>query len=603
MKNAFAIVTLAGLLTACAAPLRQAAPEPAAPAPAPAAASATAPEPEPVAAVAEPEEAPAPAQRLPNVALSKELLYKLMKAELEFRKGNWQPAYLSMMVAAQQTRDPRLAQRATEMAMSARQGEPTLAAIRLWRELAPESEEASQYHLAFIVMSDNIAEAEPILAERLKTAAAGERGLAMFQAQQLLARAKDKAGAAAMLERLVAPYAATLEAHVVLAQAAYGRGDKEGAAREAAAALAIKPDSEIAVLMLAQVSGDEAAAEKVLAQFLAAHPGAREVRSAHARTLVSGKQYGPARDEFLALLKGQPDNLGTLYALGVMSLQLNDNKGAEDYFTRFAQALAAKPDSEADGSKVFVILAQLAEERGDTKAALQWLDKVEQGEGGAWFNAQLKRAALVAKQGDVPGARKLVAGLAPTQPAEQAQLVLADGQILRDAGQVEAAYAVMRAGVEKYPTNPDLLYDFALLAEKTGRLDVMEASLRKVMREVPDNHHAYNALGYSLAERNVRLQEAYELIDKALKLAPGDPFIMDSMGWVQYRLGNLSAAEAQLRQAYALRSDPEIAVHLGEVLWQKGDKADAQKLWREARSKDPQNDTLKNTLARLRLSL
>jgi Flp pilus assembly protein TadD len=175
--------------------------------------------------------------------------------------------------------------------------------------------------------------------------------------------------------------------------------------------------------------------------------------------------------------------------------------------------------------------------------------------------------------------------------------------MLRDAGRVEDAYALLQAGVERFPANPDLLYDFALIAEKTGRLDVMEKSLREVMQQAPDNHHAYNALGYSLAERNVRLTEALELIDKALKMAPGDPFIMDSMGWVQYRLGNLNAAELQLRQAYALRSDPEIAVHLGEVLWHKGQKADAQKLWREARAKDPKNDTLRNTLARLHLSL
>jgi len=138
-----------------------------------------------------------------------------------------------------------------------------------------------------------------------------------------------------------------------------------------------------------------------------------------------------------------------------------------------------------------------------------------------------------------------------------------------------------------------------LMAEKIGRLDVMEASLRSVMKLAPDNHHAYNALGYSLAERNVRLPEALALVDKAMKMAPDDPFIMDSMGWVQYRLGNLDQAEVHLRRAYALRSDVDIAVHLGEVLWQKGLKADAQKLWREARAKDPQNDTLKSTVARL----
>lgn len=595
MKNAFAIVTLAGLLSACTPPLRQDAPAVAA---APSVAA-----PEPADADAEAAEAPALDQHLPNVALTKDLLYKLLKAEIEFRKGNWQAPYLTMLAAARQTRDPRLAQRATEMALAAKQGEQTLAAIRLWRELAPDSEEAAQYYLGFVILSDNLAEAEPIFRQRLAAAAPAERGLAMFHVQQFLARAKDKAAAAAMTERLMAPYAGAMEAHIVLAQSAFARGAADVAMNEARAALALKPDSEIAVLTLAQVTTDEREGAAVLEKFLAAHPGAREVRAAHARVLVTRKQFEPARREFLTLLKDQPDNLGTLYALGIMSLQLNDQAGAEGYFIHFTKALADHPDDERDASKVYLILSQLAEERGDVKGAMAWLDKVEQGDGSNWFGAQLKRAQLVAKQGDVDGARKLLAAVPAPQPGEQAQVQMTDSQILRDAGRLPEAYALLEAAVAKFPTNADLLYDFAMLAEKTGRLDVMEASLRKVMQQAPDNHHAYNALGYSLAERNVRLPEALALIDKALKMAPGDPFIMDSMGWVQYRLGNLTAAESQLRQAYALRNDPEIAVHLGEVLWQKGQKADAQKLWREARAKDPKNDTLKNTLARLHLSL
>jgi Flp pilus assembly protein TadD len=142
-----------------------------------------------------------------------------------------------------------------------------------------------------------------------------------------------------------------------------------------------------------------------------------------------------------------------------------------------------------------------------------------------------------------------------------------------------------------------------MLAEKNNQLDVMEASLRKIMDIAPGNQHAYNALGYSLAERNIRLQEAYTLIEKALQLAPEDPFILDSMGWVQYRLGRIKEAEAVLRRAYELRPDAEIAVHLGEVLWVKGQKEDAQKFWRDAQTKDPQNDTLKSTLARLNVNL
>jgi len=459
-------------------------------------------------------------------------------------------------------------------------------------------------------MSDNLAEAEPILRARLAAAPAAERGMAMFHAQQLLARAKDKGSAVAMTERLMAPYADTMEAHIVLAQAAFARGSGAVALKEARTALALKPDAEIAALTLAQVTDDEAGSAAVLSAFLASNPGARDVRAAYARVLVSGKQYALARQQFLVLQQVQPDNLGTLYALGIVSLQLNDQAGAEQYFVRFTDVLAANPDEERDASKVFVILAQLAEERGDLPGAMKWLDKVEQwaggegeGAGAGWFNAQLKRAHVLGKGGDIDAARTLLASLPAAQPAEQAQVLLTEAQILRDAARVADAYALMQAAVAKFPQNADLLYDFALLAEKTGHLDVMEKSLRTVIEQAPDNHHAYNALGYSLAERNVRLQEALALIDKALSLAPGDPFIMDSMGWVQFRLGNLNAAETQLRQAYTLRSDPEIAVHLGEVLWQKGQKADAQKLWREARAKDPKNDTLKNTLTRLNASL
>jgi tetratricopeptide (TPR) repeat protein len=593
LKNAFVIVTLSGLLSACALAQPPAPAQPAVSDPAPPAA------PEAEAAA----DAAAPEEHLPNVALTSDLLYKLMKAEIEFRNGSWQGPYLTMLTAAQQTRDPRLARRAAEMALASRQGGESMAAIRLWRELAPDSEEAAQYYLGLVILSDNIGEAEPIFRSRLQQATPATRGLAMFQVQQLLSRAKDKGAAAAMLERLMAPYGNTFEAHVVLAQTAFGRGAAELAVKEARTALSLKPDSEIAVLTLAQVTDDEAQVTAVLEKFIAANPGAREVRAAHARLLVSQKQYARARDEFLALLKVQPDNLGTLYALGLMSMQLDEPAAAERYFNRFVDVLAAHPDDQRDPSRVLMILSQLAEERGDLKAATQWLEKIDANDPRAYFSAQIKRAQLIGKQGDLDGARRFLATLKADEPSEQAQIVLAQGQILRDAGKLEEAYQQFEAGAKQFPANPDLLYDFALVAERTGRPEVMEKALREVMVQAPDNHHAYNALGYSLAERNVRLQEAYQLIDKAMKMAPDDPFIMDSMGWVLYRLGNLAEAEAQLRRAYKLRSDPEIAVHLGEVLWQKGQKADAQKLWREARAKDPKNDTLKNTLARLHLSL
>ncbi|MES2074706.1 MAG: tetratricopeptide repeat protein [Pseudomonadota bacterium] len=599
MKNAFAIVTLSALLSACAVGPQRPADAPPAVEPVESVEAAAAAEAAKLAA-----EPPAPAaEPLPGVELTSDLLYKLTRAELEFKRGQWQGPYITLMALAQQTRDPRLARRAAEMALAAKQGGEALAAIRLWRQLAPDSEDAVQYFLGFAVLGDDLGEAEQIFSQRLQASPPAARGLAMFQMQQFLLRAKDKGAAFALLDRVLQPYGATLEAHLVLAQSAYSIGDAARARLEAAEALRLKPESELAVLTVAQVSPDIDSAAKILTGFLERHPQAREVRAAYARILVDNKQYLPARKEFLSLLKEQPDNLATLYALGVTSMQSNDVAGAEDYFKRFIGVLGDRPGDERDPSKVLLILAQIAEERGDVEAATGWLDKIESGDARLYLTARLKRAQLTARKGDIDDARKQLAELNTADPAEQAQIVQADAQILRDAGDTRTAFVVLENALKRFPGNADLLYDHALAAEKLGRLDVMEASLRQVIAAAPDNHHAYNALGYSLAERNVRLDEAYALIEKALQMAPTDPFIMDSMGWVQFRLGHLDLAEELLRRAYGLRNDPEIAVHLGEVLWTKGDKGGAHKLWLEAQSKDPKNDALKSTLARLNTSL
>jgi tetratricopeptide (TPR) repeat protein len=544
-----------------------------------------------------------PGEVLPNVELSSDLLYKLTRAELDFKRGQWQGPYVTLMGVAQQTRDPRIAHRAAEMALAAKQGAEALAAIRLWHELAPDSEEATQYYLGFIVLGDELEEAEPIFARQLKNAEPASRGVVMFQMQQVLVRAKDKLVAFAMMERLLKPYDDTLEAHLVLAQGAFGLGEPVLAGREARRALEIKPDSELAILTLAQVTPDPKEVEGIVTGFLERHPNAREVRTAYARMLVDTKQYAPARAQFQILLKAQPDNVTTLYALGVMSMELNEQPAAEGYFKQFLAAMAKQPKGEQDTSKVLMILSQIAEERGDNKAALAWLDQVDSADARPYFTAQLRRAQLIAKNGDLDGGRKVIADLKAANADEEIQIFLTDAQLLRDGGYDQSAFTVLKSGVERFPDSPDLLYDFALAAEKIGDLDLMETSLRRVMAAAPDNQHAYNALGYALAERNVRLPEAYSLIEKALQLAPGDPFIMDSMGWVQYRMGHLAEAEDLLRRAYAVRPDPEIAVHLGEVLFEKGDKDNAQKLWREAKAKDPKNDSLKSTLTRLNQSL
>jgi tetratricopeptide (TPR) repeat protein len=545
--------------------------------------------------------APKAEDQLPTVELTEELIYKLLSSEIAYQRGDWQTAYVTMLGTAQQTQDPRLARRAAEIALAAKQADEALSAVRLWRTLAPNSDEATQYYLSFIILSDNLAEAKPLLEQRLKEARPQTRGLLAFQMQRLLARAKDKAAAFAMLEEVLAPYLDLPESHLALAQAAFAGGDIPRARQEAQTALRSKPDSELAVLALAQITQDKAESAKLLADFVAKYPNARDVRTAYARMLVEQKQYDKARKEFETMLKEQPQDLTSMYALGVLGVQTNDLKAAENYLTAYLKLLSANPDEERDPTPALLLLAQIAEERQDTEGVLKWLSLIEPGD--VYLNAQIKRAQVIAKRGDVAGGRKLLHELNVSGEREQAQIVIAEGQILRDANQTQESLKIFEAGLKQFPNNTDLLYDYAMAAEKSEKWEAMESTLRKIIELAPDNQHAYNALGYSFAERNIRLDEAHALLDKALKLAPDDPFIMDSMGWVQFRLGRLKEAESLLRHAYELRPDVEIAAHLGEVLWVKGQKEDAQKLWRDAQSKDPQNDTLKSTLARLHVSL
>ncbi|MGH8807257.1 MAG: tetratricopeptide repeat protein [Noviherbaspirillum sp.] len=602
MKNTFLIVTLSTLLSACATWSPQFAPKTVETAVKPAPAGATSANKQMVSRASGSASAEQRAEeQLPAVELSEDLLYRLLSSEIAYQRGDWQTAYVTMLALAQQTRDPRIARRAAEIALSAKQADEALSAVRLWRTLAPDSDEATQYYLSFIILSDNLADAQPILEDRLKEARPQTRGLLAFQMQRLLARAKDKAAAFALLEQVLAPYLDMPEAHLALAQGAFAAGDAPRAQREAQIALKAKPDSELAVLALAQVTLRKDEATKLLSDFVAKYPKARDVRLAYARMLVEQKQYGKARGEFEALLKNQPQDPTALYALGVLAVQTNDFKAAENYLIAYLKQLAEKPDEERDSSQALLLLAQIAEERKDTEAVLKWLAQIEPGE--AYLNAQVKRAQVIAKRGDLVGARKLLHELNVNGEREQAQIVIAEGQILRDANLLHDAMDVLKEGLGRFPDNTDLLYDYAMTAEKRSQWDVMETALRKIMELAPNNQHAYNALGYSFAERNIRLDEAYALIEKALTLAPDDPFIMDSMGWIHFRLGKLKEAESLLRRAYELRPDVEIAAHLGEVLWVKGQREDAQKLWRDAQAKDPQNDTLKSTLARLNVNL
>ena len=599
LKNAFAIVTLS-LLSACAGMGSHSS------AHSPDIAGAPDAQQNPMAAQAfSPETDDAPvatdAAGLPVMPLTGNLMYRYLAAEIAFQRGDWESAFVTMESLVHQTHDPRLAQRGFEFAWLARQPEAALNAAKLWRALAPHSEEAMQNYLNAVVLTDELDEAQSVFERGLREEPAASRGSMIFQIQRLLAHAKDKDAAFKVLQAVLAPYPDLVETHLALAYGAYAKGDNQRAQEEAQTALKAKPDSQQAALILAQVNPDREAAMKFLSHFIAAHPAAKELRIAYARGLVEQKRYKEAEHELAALLKSDPENLAVLYMLGILEAQTNDNKAAEHHLASFIDVLSNRPGEDHDATSALQLLSQFAEERKDYEAALHWLDMIDAPD--AHIGVEIRRAEIFARKGNLEGARKVLSDLTPEDRAQQIQIVAAEAQILREADHADEAMTVLDEGIKRFPDNTDLMYDYAMDAEKAGKLDVCEATLRRIIALSPENQQAYNALGYTFAERNMRLDEAYTLVQTALKLAPDDPFIIDSMGWVQFRLGRLKEAEELLRHAYSIRPDPEIAVHLGEVLWVKGQKADAHKLWREVGSKDPDNDALKSTLARLHVSL
>ena len=410
-----------------------------------------------------------------------------------------------------------------------------------------------------------------------------------MQLNALLARHADKAAVLELTQNLAKPYPAVPEAHYSIAQAAWAAEQKPLALTEIRTALKLRPDWEQAALFQGQVlqrsSNTEALA--YYQGYLKSFPRAMDVRLSYARLLVTDKKYVEARAEFQSLLKEFPNNADVTMAVALLSLQLSDYDIAE------TQLLRALETDYKDLDAVRFYLGQVNEERKRPEDALRWYSSVNGGD--QYVPARARYAGILAKQGKLGDARKYLQEAGRSAP-EKVQFTQAEAQLLRDANDYRAAFDLLGQAVSKNPNSPELLYDQAMAAEKVDRIDVLESNLRKVIQLKPDYAHAYNALGYTLADRNTRLSEAYTLIEQALKLAPEDPFIMDSMGWVLFRMNQNDAALTFLKRAFEIRPDAEIAAHLGEVLWAMGRHDEAKKVWASALKESPANELLLATV-------
>ena len=534
---------------------------------------------------------PPPASDIPGTALDQELLFKFLLSEIAGQRGNLQLAAQGYLEMAKSTRDPRLARRATEIATYARLQGTALDAARLWFELEPDNAQARQNLVGLLLSGNKLGEAKPHLEALI--GAGGDPAQGFLQLHSLLNKHPDRAAVLAVVKELIKNHKALPEAHLVLAQSAFAAEQYELAMSEMREAMKLRPDWELGALQLShfiQQRESAAKAGEYLAGFVQAHPQARDARAHYARMLINAKQLSEARAQYQILHEAQPANAEILVTIGLLSLQMDDFDLADKSLKRALELNYRDPDT------LRFYIGQDYEERKHPDEAMNWYAQVKGGD--QYVSAQARYAFLLGRQNKLAEARTFLQNVEVTNEEQRTVLIQAEAQLLREARSYQESYDLLAGALTKQPENADLLYDVALAAEKLSRIDVLESNLLKLIKLKPDHAQAYNALGYTLADRTSRYNEAKGYVERALALSPEDAFILDSMGWVHYRMGNFKEALDFLQRAYARRPDPEIAAHLGEVMWAKGKKAEAEQLWRSALLEHGENELLQETVKR-----
>ena len=536
-----------------------------------------------------PEKSQAGQSKLPNQDLTSPMLFDFLLAETALQRGDQDLAIRTYLKLARTTRDPRVAQRATEIALHSRQPLPALEAAKIWVELEPESVSARQTVAALLVNIDRLDEARPHL-EKLLASEGGNVGEAFMQLNSLLMRNSNKNATFELVKQLAEPYPKLPEAHFAVSQAAWFANQFDVALAEMKQALALRPEWEIAAIyqgrILARTSN--ASAIEFFENYLKSYPKANDTRITYGRLLLAEKNYTRAREQFQQLLAENPGNADVAVAVALLSLELRDYDVAE---ANFKKALDL---DYRDPGMVRFYLGGIYEKTEHPDKAMEFYRSVTSGN--QYIPAQVRYALMLSRKGKMTEALQYLQSLPATNDQQRTQLIVAEAQLLRETGAYQKAFRLLSSGLDKFHDSPELLYDRALAAEKIGKTEVMEKDLRKLIQLKPDHAHAYNALGYGLAEHSNRLPEALELIEKAIQLSPNDPYIMDSLGWVHYRMGNLNQGLSFLRQAFGMNQDPEIAAHLGEVLWVQGTKEEAKEIWQAALKEHPGNEALLSTM-------
>ena len=547
-------------------------------------------------------------------ALDAQLMYQLLISELSFQNTDYGSAYGLMLHAARESGDAQLYERAIEMALTARDANAAMGAAKAWQQAQPQSPDPDRHLLQLAIGLNRLPDSLAVLQRMLARVPAAEKSAAITGLTRFYTRATEKTAAADLVEKALAPELAN-RATGPAAWAAIGNlrllaNNKAAALAAARKGAALNPASDDVAMLAITLLDPPAEGMAELLQTYFAGPATLQVRMGYVRKLIDLQRYDQALEQVQRLTRDKPDFPDAWLVQGSIEFQNQALESAARslwaYVALVAPAVAAPLNEELALTprglvQAYLLLSQIAEKQRDFAQAQSVLERIRSPQDAA--RVQLRRAMITALAGSLDDALALLDKLPDSDPDEARIKLNAQLQLLREHQREQQAYELLAQERKRNPQDVDLMYEQALSAEKLGRLDEMESLLRAAIKQQPDYHAAYNALGYSLAERNIRLPEARALVSKALEFAPNDPFILDSLAWVEFRSGNLALALRILQEAYRARPDAEIAAHLGEVLWAMNQRDEASAAWRKGLDLNANNETLKSTILRLRGSL
>jgi tetratricopeptide (TPR) repeat protein len=547
------------------------------------------------------------AEQANNSGLSAELFLEILLGELNNEGGTPATGFALLLDAAKKTQDPALYKRAVDIALHARSGPSALEAARAWKNTLPASREANRYVLDILLALNKVEQTEEPLRTDLSLTPKEDQPKAIALIPQLYASAKDKSQAAEIVERTLAPYLSREDtgspSWVAIARLRLLASGPAAALAPLKKGLQADPQSEIGALLSMELANAHTpGADELLNNALKAqkNPG---VILQWVRSLIESDRLKQAGEELTLITKRFPEFPDAWLLLGGVQLELSQDPTSEASLKQYLLLAQSHPQTiNSQGlGQAYLMLAQLARKQNNDELAESWLQKIDDPQ--LLLRTQLQRANLLASKGKMEEAVKLIDALPENNKEDLRNKVLAKSQFFKDFRQFQQAYETLSGYLLSNPSDVDLSYELSMLAEKLKRFDEMERILRTIISTHPKYAQAYNALGFSLADRKTRLTEAKALIVKALEFSPEDPFITDSLGWAEYRLGNNIEALAILERAYSAKSDPEIAAHLGEVMWVLQKSDDALRVWREGLQTSPDNEVLKETILRLKAPL